>query len=145
MAQLNQWGAGQALGPFLIGADGELSLRGDPARFSLECHGRRAHCEVLPAGLSLRLAAGRVPSTATGAAARPGCIEAVQWLRHSLPAGWRLGLYPDHQVVLEAAGSRGAPSRAAALLAAVIVWMNEIAPYLDLLAEEGLEKSPHSG
>jgi hypothetical protein len=103
------------------------------------------HAKLLPGEpsdwlLQLQAPLGRVPSSArTSDAARrlPG-FALLRELPATLPKGWRIGLGPDHRVLLEAECRAALPITATALIAEVTSFLLELAPYLDVLDEAGL-------
>ena len=134
------------LGPFTVDATGRLAPGGPttmPA-FLFRWRGRvvRARLgqtEAEHGRLTLRCVLGRVASTAGAAEdTRPRSFAALHWLRHELPAHWRLGLLPDHRLLLEAEADIVVPITAAGLVAELAGFVLALAPYLELLEEFGI-------
>jgi hypothetical protein len=135
------------LGPFRVDAAGTLEpIESGPAPgFTCSWRNRKVHAKLLPGEpsdwrLQLQAPLGRVPSSArTSDAARrlPG-FALLRELPATLPKGWRIGLGPDHRVLLEAECRAALPITATALIAEVTSFLLELAPYLDVLDEAGL-------
>jgi hypothetical protein len=148
------------LGPFAVGADGRLALAAPtrPPQFHIDWRGCRVDALLRTGGdnalgeLSLRAVVGRVPSTARGAfapAAPPGTagrreavFDALRALPSALPQGWRADLLADHRVVLLSAAQVAMPTTVNRLLTDVTLFLLALGPYLDLLAELGVEAAP---
>ena len=134
------------LGPFRVEEDGALALaRPDSLpRFRLQWRGVRVEARIEAGGqyalLQLEAIPGRVPSTAAGdAAARDVVFSTLRGLPGALPPGWRMALQPDHRVALQASRSLALPTTACTLLVEVTMFLLTLAPYLDLLADAGVE------
>lgn len=139
---------GFALGPFLVDPAGGLVPMepGTPPRFTFRWRDRLLHASLLPGEapdrqLRLRTRLARVPSSARPheAARREQSFALLRDLHRTLPAAWRLGLAPDHGVVLEATARVAAPMTATSLISEVTVFLLTLAPYLDVLDEAGLD------
>ena len=93
--------------------------------------------------LSLQAKVGRVPSTArlgAGAAQeREAVFTTLRSLAPSLPEGWSTTLMADHQVALFTACRVEMPTTINSLLTDVTMFLLSLGPYLDLLAEAGVE------
>jgi hypothetical protein len=137
------------LGPFIVDSSGRLSpLAPDvPPVFLFRWHERLVRARLAQQadpseGLALvaEVALGRVPSTAAtyDETARPRSFALVRWLSRVVPAGWHLGLTPDHRIWLEVETPIGMPITAAALLTRITCFAMELGPYLDLLDETGV-------
>lgn len=138
------------LGPFRVHEDGRLALAQPDIRprFHLCWQGCRVDVSLraAPGGpaqgdgwMELEAGLGRVPSTAGCAPPRDGVFAALRDVGAVLPAGWRLLLLPDHRVALAAGRPMPLPSTVTALVAEVTMFLLELGPYLELLAEVGVE------
>jgi hypothetical protein len=135
------------LGPFTVDSGGRLSP-GEPDKipaflFRWRDHIVRARLtEASPRDgrLALQSTLGRVPSTASVSdeTLRPRSFAALRWLPRSVPADWRVSLLADHCVWLETETRIALPITAAALITEITQFLLVLAPYLDLLDEEGL-------
>jgi hypothetical protein len=137
------------LGPFTVDPEGRLSpweCQTTPA-FLFRWRGRLVRTRLIqhdPATdrlvLVAEVAVGRVPSTAGfgDEMRRPRSFALVHWLTRVMPAGWRVGLAPDHRVWLEAKMPLGVPATAVGLLTMVTCFVLDLAPYLELLDETGV-------
>jgi len=151
------------LGPFAVDHDGRLALATPDSlpRFHIEWRGCRVEAVLrgdigdggAPAGdrgeLSLHAIVGRVPSTARigsdhATAQRGSVFEALRALPAALPAGWRADLLADHRVALQCASKIDMPMTVDALLTDVTLFLLALGPYLELLAELGVE-APAAG
>jgi hypothetical protein len=137
------------LGPFTVDSEGRLSPweRGRAPAFLFRWHGRLVRSRVVQRdvaadGLVLQaeVALARVPSTAwvSDEMQRPRSFALVHWLARMMPEGWKVRLAPDHRVCLEADMPIGLPLTAVALLTMVTRFALDLAPYLDLLDETGV-------
>ena len=134
------------LGPFRVDEGGTLALaRPDSLpRFHLAWRGVRVEARIEAGGgdalLKLEAVPGRVPSTAAGdAAARDTVFSTLRGLPGALPPGWQMALQADHRVALCASRPLALPTTACTLLVEVTMFLLALAPYLDLLAEAGVE------
>jgi hypothetical protein len=139
--------AALTLGPFRVDAAGTLEpMASDPAPgFTCLWRGRKVHARLLPGEAEtwcLRLSAklGRVPSSVRppDAARRLPSFALLRDLPPTLPEGWRIGLAPDHRVLLVAKRQAKLPITATALVSEITLFLLALAPYLDLLEEAGL-------
>ncbi len=136
------------LGPFTVDKDGRLTPSA-PERFPsfrVAWRGHVVQARLTSMGaeggtLALRAGLGRVPSTgrpeAPGTLPRQAVFAAVRALPDLLPPGWKLGLRPDHCIVAETEVSLSLPTTAGELLTELTLFLMRLAPYLDLLSEEG--------
>jgi hypothetical protein len=140
-------------GPFRVDAAGGLAPiePAAPPRFTFRWRDRLVHASLqegeVPAGsLRLRAQLGRVPSSALPpeAARRPQSFTLLRSLPATLPQDWRVGLTPDHRVVLEAECHVALPITATGLVGEVTGFLLRLAPYLDVLDEVGLATSPEA-
>jgi hypothetical protein len=143
------------LGPFRVSGEGRLALAqaGASPRFRVTWQGCRvaALLGANAAGegglLQLEAELGRVPSTASAAgdaaAVRGAVFAALRGLPTLLPPGWSLALQADHRMVLHASRALALPTTACSLISEIAMFLLALAPYLDLLAELGVE--PASG
>lgn len=134
-------GTSFGFGPFRVDGAGRLAPA-EPSRppgLTFRWHGRRLHAWLEDGQVSLRVAAGRIPSSSGPAAAsRAAAFAAVALLVRELPAGWRVRLLPDHTVLLETTERLDPPPTASALLTCVTCFALALQPYLDVLAEAGV-------
>jgi hypothetical protein len=145
------------LGPFRVDEGGTLALaRPDSLpRFHLAWRGVRVEARIEAGGdgamLQLEAIPGRVPSTAAGnvavrdAAVREAVFSTLRGLPRALPRGWQMALQADHRVALRAARPLALPTTACTLLVEVTMFLLALAPYLDLLAEAGVESEAAAG
>jgi hypothetical protein len=140
------------LGPFLVDVQGRLEP-GEPGRFPcfhLAWRGCPVHARLdggwqpggTTADLLLSAVVGRVPSTAGGDAAekrarRRASFAALQGLGGGTDA-LHLRLLADHRVVIEGRRPVDLPVSAVDLLTQGTCFLLDLAPYLDLLAEDGV-------
>lgn len=140
------------LGPFSVRPDGRLALAGPDRKpcFRLQWRGCEVEARLRVRGpdgdlgeLSLQAKVGRVPSTArlgAGAAQeREAVFATLRSLAPSLPEGWSTTLMADHQVALLTARRVEMPTTVNSLLTDVTMFLLSLGPYLDLLAEAGVE------
>ena len=150
------------LGPFAVGPDGRLALASPESlpRFQIDWRGcavevmlRTRDADDSLGELSLHAVIGRVPSTAraTGplvkgravtaqaTAQRRAVLDALRALPGTLPPGWRSDLLADHRVALLSANKLQMPTTAESLLTDVTLFLLALGPYLDLMAEVGME------
>lgn len=124
-------------GPFLVDHEGGLTPMRPPAlRFAWRGRG----CDLWLEEGAIRLAAlaGRVPSTAGQAAARPGAFALLGAMPGELPAGWRLRLTADHRVRLESQQPMAGVATATQLVGAMVGFALTLDPYLDRLEAAGV-------
>jgi hypothetical protein len=146
------------LGPFSVRPDGRLALvePGRPPSFRMQWRGCRVEARLRANGpdgelgeLSLHATVGRVPSTArlgAGAAqGREAVFAALRSLPPALPQGWRTDLTADHSVALLRACRVEMPTTVTSLLTDVTLFLLALRPYLDLLAEAGVEPPEAAG
>ncbi len=126
------------IGPFLIEADGRLSLRAPQTRpgFSFSWRNTSFTVKLDDAGqMELRAIGGRIPSTSDGRGRRDGALEVLRALPTCLPPAVRLSLLPDHRIQVETDFTHGWPTTAASLIAPIVAMLMRVAPVLDLLRE----------
>jgi hypothetical protein len=126
------------IGPFLIEADGQLTLRLPQTRpgFSFTWRETSFTVKLDDAGqMKLRAVGGRIPSTADGRGRRDGALAILRALPSCLPHGVRLSLLPDHRIQIETDFIHGWPTTAASLISPVVGMLMRVAPVLDLLRE----------
>ncbi|MGE0221846.1 MAG: hypothetical protein AB7F35_16880 [Acetobacteraceae bacterium] len=133
------------LGPFLVDQEGRLSPRNPeaPPNFLFQWHDRviRASLEAGSDEGVLRISAvlGRVPSTATESGiTRSQVFDVVRGLAGTVPSDWRLGLLPNHRVMLQAHCPVALPITATGLLTQITSFLLRLSPYLELVDETGL-------
>jgi hypothetical protein len=81
---------------------------------------------------------GRLPSTSVGGGRRDAAIALLRALARNLPAGWRLGLLPDHRIQIDTEHRMDLPTTIGALLTPVVGLLLSAAPLLDLMDENEL-------
>ena len=146
------------LGPFSVRPDGRVALAAPdrPPCFTMQWRGCRVEARLRAVGpqgelgeLSLQARVGRVPSSArlgAGAAQeRAAVFAALRSLPPSLPQGWQASLMADHQVALLTAQPVEMPTTVTSLLTDVTMFLLSLGPYLDLLAEAGVEAPAPAG
>lgn len=137
------------LGPFAVDPEGRLTPRDPEARpsFNVQWRGRNVRAYVHPDAdqgkLILHAHLGRVPSTAgsPGTTVRQLSFALVRGLAGAAPRGWRIGLRPDHQLLLRATSAIPLPITAVALVTEITAFLLALSPYLDLLDETGIRGS----
>jgi hypothetical protein len=126
------------IGPFLIEADGRLSLRvplTSPG-FSFTWRETNFTVKLDDAGqMKLRAIGGRIPSTSDGRGRREQALAILRALPSCLPAAVRLSLLPDHRIQVETDFLHGWPTTAASLITPLVGMLMRVAPVLDLLRE----------
>ncbi len=86
----------------------------------------------------LRAQAGRVPSTAIAAAARPDAFDLLRCLPTLLPEHWTVSLAADHSLQLQTEMRVAMPASASDLLIPAVQFCLAVSPYLDLLEENAM-------
>jgi hypothetical protein len=139
------------LGPFLVDPSGRLSPTGEGVFPAFRLLWRDQAVQVAMARrlgdvgtLVLDLPAGRVGSTAGDAPARSQqrrevVFAALRAVASLMPPGWRLALGADHGVRLLAEVPLAMPASATDLISQVTLSLLAASPYLDVLAEAGVE------
>ena len=143
------------LGPFTVDAGGRLTPTG-PDRFPsfrLAWRGHVVQARLNAAGpdggtLVLLATLGRVPSTgraeSPGTLPREAAFATLRALPGALPAGWKVGLRPDHRIVAEARIDLALPTSAETLVSELTLFLLRLAPCFDLLEEgTGVERIAH--
>lgn len=135
------------LGPFDVDCEGRLSLSepmASPA-FLFRWRDRTVRAQLAQvdrAGglLSLQVMAGRVPSTADAGdeQKRPRSFALLHRLPGAVPPSWRVCLSPDHRVSLVTEARIALPVTATELVTTMTCFALDLAPYLDLLDENGV-------
>ena len=115
-----------------------------PARPALRFawRGRSCAADLVAEGLVLSASAGRVPSSALGAARRGALLAALPGIARGLPDGWRLRLSPDHRIVVEAVSPGSYPTSMVALLSDLVRFALALDPLCDALDTAGAELAP---
>jgi hypothetical protein len=141
------FGAPFKLGPFMVDSGGRLSPS-EPEKIpaflfrwrNRVVRARLAEASPADGRLALQSTLGRVPSTAgiSDETRRPRSFAAMHWLPRSVPPGWRVTLLADHRVWLETETRIALPITAAALITEITRFLLVLAPFVDLLDEEGL-------
>lgn len=135
-----------SVGEFDVDEDGRLSPRAPAAEL-----GMRFSWRGRPVSTALRTTddgsvgimrlctqAGRVPSTATAAAARPDAFDLLRCLPALLPEHWTVSLAADHSLRLQTEMRVSMPASASDLLIPAVQFCLAISPYLDLLEENAM-------
>ncbi len=147
------------LGPFLVDGGGRLwPAPGASPRFLLRWRDRDVRAELHPStadhpapdrlalgrlalgSLSLGSLVAKVPSSAELAgqgASRETLFATLRTLAPLLPPAWRLTLCPDHHIGVSAGEAMEMPVSAVGLVTALSVFLLALAPYLDLLEQQG--------
>jgi hypothetical protein len=135
------------LGPFTVHSGGRLSP-GEPDNipaFLFRWRDRVVRARVAQVSpddgrLTLQSTLGRVPSSASVSdeELRPRSFAVSHWLPKSVPPDWRVLLLADHRVWLDAETRIALPITASALITEITRFLLVLAPYLDLLDEDGL-------
>ena len=85
--------------------------------------------------LALHIEAGRVPSSATAAQARPEAFALLRCLPGLLPKAWKLTVAPNHSLVLNSEMAVALPALLTDLLVPAVQFCLAVSPFLDLLEE----------
>jgi hypothetical protein len=134
------------LGPFAVDKAGRLTFRTPqtPSSFYFQWRGRSTGVHLSPTDgadgtLRLQVRLGRVLSTAAdrGDGSRARGFGLLRILQHGLPAGWRVQLRADHQVILVVDDRLTVPFTATGLLVRITSLILALAPYFELLDEVG--------
>ena len=88
--------------------------------------------------MELRTQAGRVPSSAIAAAARPDAFGLLRCLPALLPEHWGVTLTADHSLQLHTEMRVNMPASAGDLLVPAVQFCLAVSPYLDLLEENAM-------
>ena len=132
-----------SLGLFDIDAAGRLSPSLPTARLVMEFvwRGRPVSSSLRSVGdgssgvMTFRTQAGRMPSSAIAADARPDAFALLGLLPTLLPNGWKLSLGADHGLQLEREMEVPMPALMSDLLVPAVQFCLAASPYLDLLEE----------
>ncbi len=108
----------------------EFLWRGRPVSSSLRGVG-----DGVSGVMTFRTQAGRMPSSATAAAARPDAFGLLDLLPDLLPKCWKLRLAADHSLQLEREMQVPLPALMSDLLIPAVQFCLAASPYLDLLEE----------
>ena len=129
------------LGPFRVDRTGQLTLRDQALTPSIRFvwRGRGCGARIGEGRIGLWATLGRVPSTLARAEARKTIFATLRALPRVLPPGWAMRLLPDHRVLAETTMTPSGPLTATSLIAPITSSLLTLAPYLDLLEEDGLE------
>jgi hypothetical protein len=133
------------LGPFSVDTEGRLSPAHEDAApgFSVRWRGRVIHARLAwGAGargvLTIHSDLGRIPSTASDPGTRAACFAALRHLLQAIPAKWNLRVRPDHQQRMEMRTTITLPVTAISLVTEVVVFLLNLAPFLDVMETAGL-------
>lgn len=131
------------MGPFEVDNSGALFPRDEdaPPCFSFEWRGRHVAARLDGAVLRLRARAGLVPSSVAGVPRLP-VFAMIRGLPRALPGHWKVNLEPSHAVRIEIEIPLGGDVTASTLMTALTAQLLELAPYLDLLEENGVRGAP---
>lgn len=135
------------LGPFLVDSKGGLSP-GTPDQFPsfrLRWRERWIYASLAAGGadgaLALRTTLGRITSTGRSNEShtpeREHAFATLRGLPSLLPEGWTVALKPDHSIAAEARISLSLPTHVERLVTELTLFLYRLAPYLDLLTEDG--------
>lgn len=149
------------LGPFEVGRDGRMALAGDAdvPRFHLTWRNLPVAATLMASKadptdgeLHLQAIIGRVPSTASPgpgggiAEQRAGVFSLLRSISLKIgtsPAtttsNWRVQLLPDHRVMVQSVAAMTLPTSVTSLLTDVTLFLLALDPYLDLMADGGVE------
>jgi len=111
----------------------EFCWRGRPVAASV-----RAGEDGQTGTMLFRTQAGRMPSSAIAAAARPEAFELARQLPAQLPLNWTLNVGADHSLQLEAEMRVPMPALVSDLLVPVVQFCLAASPFLDLLEENAM-------
>jgi hypothetical protein len=127
------------LGRLVVRQDGTILPCGPQEAPALRFawRGRACGAELAADGLRIAADAARIPSTAEPGADRAGAFAALAGLPRRLPPGWRARLTPDHRIRFEASVPMPRPANAIAIVAALVRFVLELDPVLDLLEADG--------
>lgn len=136
----------RSLGTFEFDATGRLSPNLPAAKLAMEfCWRGRPVATSVRAGeddqtgtMLFRTQAGRMPSSAIAAAARPEAFELARHLPALLPARWTLSVGADHGLQLEAEMQVAMPALVSDLLVPAVQFCLTVSPFLDLLEENSM-------
>jgi hypothetical protein len=131
---------------FEFDATGRLSPNLPAAKLGLEfCWRGRPVTTSVHAGedgqtgtILFRTQAGRMPSSAIAAAARPDAFELARHLPRLLPSHWTLSVGADHSLQLEAEIQIVMPALVSDLLVPAVQFCLAASPYFDLLEENAM-------
>lgn len=128
------------LGPFFVDDQGALTFRTPELRpcFSFCWRNRWFSARLGVGEMAVSGIVAEVPSTVAFAARRDPAFQALASMRSLLPKGWTLRLAPDHRVHVETEQPMEWPAHTNSLLRPIVGMLLTLAPYLDLLEEQGL-------
>ncbi len=134
------------LGSFDVDQGGRLSPGLPASTLAMEFRWRerpvttslRAEGDAPSGTMVFRTRIGRMPSSATAAAARPDAFELLRCLPALLPPRWTLMLGADHSLQIEAELSVAMPAMASDLLVPAVRFCLAASPLLDLLEENAM-------
>ena len=98
----------------------------------------RAEGDGLTGVMTFRTQAGRMPSSAISAAARPDAFEIARSLPAVLPTKWTLRVDADHRLQIEAEMAVAMPALISDLLVPAVQFCLAASPYFDLLEENAM-------
>jgi hypothetical protein len=129
-----------SIGPFLMGEEGQLTLRSpEPVPgFSFTWRRTGFIVKLAEGNLVLRAIAGRIPSTADGRNQRDTALTLLRAMPACMPVSIRLRLLPDYRIQLEMAHEFQWPTTAPALITPIVWMLMKLRPVLDLLEEAAL-------
>lgn len=127
------------LGPFIVQPGGRLAFRVPDSRpaFRFAWRGRWFLAVLGTGTLQLSGVVGQVPSTLVADGRRSAAFALLARLPRGRPAGWAFRLAPDHRVEVTAEETLDWPATAASLMQPLIRFLLRLAPYLDVLEENG--------
>jgi hypothetical protein len=129
-----------SLGSFTVDEGGRLELQAPEmqSRLDFSWRGRPVAAQVHQDHLRLTMLMGRIPSSAVASARRPKAFALMNALPRLLPRGWSPALLADHQLRLAAEMPFSQPGTVTDLLVPMVRFLLELAPFLDLMEEEGI-------
>ncbi len=128
------------LGPFVVEDGTRLRFRepGCRPQFSFQWRKRRFDVVLADGEIAMSGVLGKIPSTSGGGETREHVFALLRGLTGCLPPGWALRLTPEHRIQVASDQSIDWPTSAVALLQPVVAFLLQLAPFLDLLEEEGV-------
>ncbi len=140
--------AGTTLGPFKVDRHGLLSpaSAAHMPSFAVRWRGRLIQARITSDGetlgaLQLSTHIGRVPSTAGRATLtghRQAAIDLMRAMPGAIPPWLQVRLAADHTIVMQTRTALPMPVSAVALVVEMSMFLMSLAPYLDILDDEGM-------
>ncbi len=131
---------------FDVDRTGRLMARLPDARLGMDFRWRgrsirtdlHSDAQAPTAVVTFRTQAGRIPSSALAAEARPDAFEVLRALPGLLPKDWTLTITPNHGLQLQGEAQVAMPALISDLLAPAVHFCLEAAPLFDLLEEHAI-------